>query len=158
MKGRKKSIIWLCLTVGIIFCTAVFLGPAKVKAGEKVRVGMYSNEGYHMADTRDRHNGYDYEYLTEIAKYTGWEYEYIEGTWQECTDMLERGEIDLLGGLEKREERQETMKFASEPSAYVGNCLMVSKHSESSLRALLFPLRVRRFLQSVYGTRNLSLR
>ena len=38
------------------------------------------------------------DYLNEIAKYTNWEYQYIDGAIEELLDSMMRGEIDLMGG------------------------------------------------------------
>lgn len=63
-----------------------------------------------LQDSTDKDNdgnffGYTVDYLEEIRKYTGWEYEFVEveGTTDEqvtkLLDMLEHGEIDLMGSM-----------------------------------------------------------
>ena len=37
--------------------------------------------------------------MQRISYLTGWEYEYVYGSFTECMDMLERGEIDLFGNV-----------------------------------------------------------
>lgn len=129
MKYKRNSVRKIAL-----FCVVCHMAfsVSTVRAAEKetLRVGFYVEEGYHTVDQTKQHVGYDYAYLMEIAEHTGWQYEFVEGTWEECTQMLERGEIDLLGGLRQREERQDTMCFAERPSEYVINCLVVAPETK----------------------------
>lgn len=39
------------------------------------------------------------DYLNEISKYTGWEYEYVQGDVSELLNMLVAGELDIMGGM-----------------------------------------------------------
>lgn len=64
-----------------------------------VRVGWFESEGYFERDRNDNLIGFGVDYLNAIAAYTGWEYEYIEGTRQECLTMLQAGEIDILSPI-----------------------------------------------------------
>ena len=43
--------------------------------------------------------GYGYEYLQKVASYTGWQYEYVYGTWDELYEKLVNGEIDLMASI-----------------------------------------------------------
>lgn len=67
------------------------------ETAQKVRVGYFIFSGFQDVDDKGMYSGYGYEYLQEISKYTGWEYSYVFATWDECLDMLAKGEIDLLG-------------------------------------------------------------
>ena len=49
-------------------------------------------------------SGYTYEYLQEIAQYTGWEYEFVIGSNSDddllaLMDQVAEGTIDLMGGM-----------------------------------------------------------
>ena len=44
-----------------------------------VRVGWFESP-YCMTDSFGRRSGYAYEYQQKIAAYTGWKYEYVEGS------------------------------------------------------------------------------
>ena len=61
-----------------------------------VRVGWFESEGYFERDQKNNLIGFGVDYLNAIAAYTGWEYEFVKGTRQECLDMLQKGEIDLM--------------------------------------------------------------
>lgn len=70
-----------------------------------VRVGYPIQAGLTDKDADGNYYGYTYEYLEEIAQYTGWDYEFVEvaGDSDESLlrllDMLRNGEIDLMGGM-----------------------------------------------------------
>lgn len=80
---------------------------------KKIKVGYFEFNGFHQNDKNGNKSGYDIDYLQKISQYTGWEYEYIEGTWEECLKMLEKGEIDILGLMQKTDERLELYDFAN---------------------------------------------
>ncbi|MGI6028005.1 MAG: EAL domain-containing protein [Candidatus Heteroscillospira sp.] len=113
---------FFCLCVALTFLPL----PQHAEATQKVRVGFYSKDGYHTVDNAGVHSGYDYEYLMKLASYTGWEYEFVEGSWAQCKEWLENGEIDLLTGVEKDSERQDTMLFSDAPTMYVCATLILS--------------------------------
>ena len=50
-----------------------------------------------------------------MASYTGWEYEYVEGSWVELFHMLENGEIDILTDVSYTEERAEKILYPTIP-------------------------------------------
>ena len=105
---------------GILFSfvlVAVWMPTAAVHAedGTKtIRVGWYETPFNHI-DEYGRRSGYAYEYQRKIAAYTGWEYEYVTGTWHELMEKLAAGEIDLMSDVSYKEERTERMLYASLP-------------------------------------------
>lgn len=81
--------------------------PAKI-----VRVGWYEPPFY-ITDQFGRMSGYAYEYQRKVAAYTGWTYEYVEGSWVELMQMLKNGEIDLMSDVSYKPERAKDMLYAS---------------------------------------------
>ena len=77
-----------------------------------IRVGWHE-EPYFIKDQLGRKSGYSYEYQQKLAAYTGWEYEYVEGSWAELTQKLKTGEIDLLANVSYSEERARDYLFPS---------------------------------------------
>ena len=112
---KKVAVFLLCF-----FLTSLILLPssAAVHAEEKqektVRVGWYDSS-YNTMDASGRRSGYAYEYQLKIAAYTGWTYEYVNGSWSELMQMLLDGEIDLMSDVSYTEERSEQMLFADLP-------------------------------------------
>lgn len=79
-----------------------------------VRVGSFEGT-YNVVNEKGERSGYGYEYLQNIAGYTGWTYEYITSNWTDCSTQLENGEIDVLAGISYTDERAENMLFSDMP-------------------------------------------
>lgn len=76
-----------------------------------VRVGWYDTP-FNYKDSFGRRTGYAYEYQRKIAAYTGWQYQYVEGTWPELLQMLIDGRIDLMSDVSYVENRKDKMLFS----------------------------------------------
>lgn len=63
-----------------------------------VKVGYYIDSGNFMSgfSEEDPKSGYAYEYLQTISSYTGWDYEYVYGYFDDLYAKLLKGEIDIL--------------------------------------------------------------
>lgn len=97
----------VCMMCGIF-------GVTQVSAREKriVRIGYIDYAGF-IAETEDgSYTGYGVEYLNKIAKYTGWEYEYVHDTWENHLQSLKNGDIDFLCHAQKTPEREEEYLFS----------------------------------------------
>ena len=51
----------------------------------------------------------------KIAAYTGWNYEYVEGSWSDLMEMLKKGEIDMMSDVSFTDERASQMLFPDLP-------------------------------------------
>ena len=111
---KKKTAV---VSVIMMLIVSIFLSAtAGVRADErkKVRVGWHEPPHF-ITDQYGRKSGYSYDYQLKISAYTGWEYEYVEGTWPDLFEMLKKGEIDLLGDVSYTEERAKDMIYTSIP-------------------------------------------
>ena len=116
---------------------AIFIIPftAHAKENDKtVRVGWYESP-FNMTDSYGRRSGYAYEYQQKIAAYTGWNYEYIEGSWPELLQMLIDGEIDLMSDVSYTDERAEIMLFSAMPMGAEEYYVFVAPNSESGINS-----------------------
>ena len=104
----------LLLALLLVFSTLALYGACAEDSPVTVRVGWHESP-FNITDQFGRKTGYSYEYQRKIAAYTGWKYEYVEGSWPELFQMLRDGEIDLLGDVSYMEERADSMLFASLP-------------------------------------------
>lgn len=111
-----------CLAAILIWILWSLLPGASVEAGGNrpvVRVGFPFQQGLTEVDENGNYTGYIYDYLQEIAQYTGWDYEFvrIEGDINESLttllDMLENGEIDIMGGLLYNAQMEEKYDYTS---------------------------------------------
>lgn len=101
MKTKLKySTFVLAILLSCLFCISVFGEERQV-----IRVAYPIQAGLSECDGEGGYSGYTYEYLLEIAQYTGWEYEFVQipGDINESLsamlEMLEEGELDLMGGI-----------------------------------------------------------
>ena len=103
----------------LVFCAAFIITSMPLQAAadnhsKVVRVGWYESS-FNNKDDAGRRSGYAYEYQIKLAAYTGWKYEYVEGSWPELLDMLKNGEIDMLSDVSYTDERSGQMLFPSLP-------------------------------------------
>ena len=93
------------------------LAPASANRGKTtVRVGYVQSTNFSEGESDDAYkSGYAYEYLQKIACYTGWEYEYVYGDWATVFEMLCQGQVDMMAGVSRTEERSRMMDFPDYP-------------------------------------------
>lgn len=117
---RENSIRKIAAVLLSTVFVLVFLGPTVSHADtdmKTVRVGWYESP-FNIIDENGRRSGYAYEYQRKISAYTGWTYEYVEGTWSDLLKMLENGEIDLLSDVSYTKERSEKILYSSLPMGH----------------------------------------
>ena len=104
---RCKRMLGVLLSVITLLTMAVsFTAYAYERAQKIVRVGWYDS-AFHHRDQFGRRSGYGYEYQQRIATYTGWKYEYVEGSWSTLLEKLIAGEIDILSDVSYTPKRAE---------------------------------------------------
>ena len=128
----KRNIIFI---LGIFFISMI-VQPKQISATKAtvIRVGYPPVKGF--TEIKDGvYSGYAYEYLMEIAKYTGWEYEFIEMSVNDMLLKLRDGEIDIAGGMLLNEYSQELYDFPEENAGYTYRTLSVLKGNKSISRS-----------------------
>ena len=105
--GRLLMIVLLLIVLSF--------SVSALESGQKtVRVGWHEAP-YFIEDQYGRWSGYTYEYQCKIAAYTGWNYEYVFGTWSELMQMMLDGEIDMFSNLSYTEDRAQKVIYSSIP-------------------------------------------
>ena len=125
---RRPAII----SVVLMLIVSIFLfATASVRADERktVRVGWHEPPHF-ITDQYGRKSGYSYDYQLKIAAYTGWEYEYVEGTWPDLFEMLKKGEIDMLGDVSYSEERAKDLIYTSIPMGTEAYYVFISPNNK----------------------------
>ena len=110
-KWQGRVLLFLILTVIVLLPLAALASDSSRKT---VRVGWYDSSFCYF-DRFGRRCGIDYEYQQKISAYTGWSYEYVEGSWPTLFQMLKDGEIDLLSDVSYKPDRVEFMFFPELP-------------------------------------------
>ena len=122
----------LCFVVAMTFMLP--LAAFAQETGKTVRVGWYESP-FNQTDEFGRRSGYAYEYQQKIAAYTGWNYEYVEGSWPDLLQMLIDGEIDLMSDVSYTDERSEIMLFSELPMGAEEYYVYVAPNSESGINS-----------------------
>lgn len=80
-----------------------------------VRLAYLIFDGYQTGGTPDEpKQGFGYDYYRKLAYYTGWQYEYVYGSFSELLKKLEDGEVDMMGNLSITPARAEKILFSTE--------------------------------------------
>ena len=102
---KKLFLRMMCFMLAAAL-TVPFFAYGTAEEEKVVRVGWYES-AFHRTDQFGRRSGYGYEYQQRVAIYTGWTYEYVEGSWSQLLEKLIAGEIDLLSDVSYTDERAE---------------------------------------------------
>ena len=126
---RLRMPLGLALLLLTMFAVAIpVTANAQENTGKVVRVGWYES-AFHSTDQFGRRSGYGYEYQQRIATYTGWTYEYVEGSWSELFEKLAAGEIDLLSDVSYTDERAQKILYSAEPMGSEGYHVFISPNN-----------------------------
>ena len=109
--GKLISFLILLPSLLCVFLICSFDANAQEKV---VRVGWFESN-FNISDEFGRRSGYAYDYQQALAVYTGWDYEYVPGSWPELLEKLTNGEIDVLSDVSHTTERETEMLFSSQP-------------------------------------------
>ncbi|MDY5663053.1 MAG: transporter substrate-binding domain-containing protein, partial [Blautia sp.] len=109
-------ILWIAVLAGGTFLPAVHVSGAEPEDSElkTVRVGYLIYDGFQEGEGDEPKSGYGYEYLQQIAYFSGWKYEYVNGSFSDLLEMLKDGEIDIMGNISYTEERARYIDYATE--------------------------------------------
>ena len=124
---RKRDKKRLCLSILVLIMLLFIQAPvyaSEIKNDGKttqvieeenktVRVGYFPYANFQEGSSGEHKQGAGYEYLQKISYITGWKYEYVYAPFKECLDMLEDGEIDILGSVSYTPERAESIDFST---------------------------------------------
>ena len=107
IKRVNKNIFIMAIIIISFFNQTIY---TKAEENNVIKVGYPIVEGFTELKN-GVYSGYAYEYLCEIAKYTGWEYEFIQMDLNDAINSLKDGEIDLVAGMIKNEQTMEIYDF-----------------------------------------------
>lgn len=97
--GRKMKKYIMVLLVTLLMLAVSFPCAADEEEDSKVlRVAFPITEGYTMMTGDGQRYGLVVDVLDEVAKYTGWKYEYVDVGDEEMLSRFQAGEFDLMGG------------------------------------------------------------
>ena len=115
---RARTCRGLAILMTMLLLTALLSLSASaaetVSQHERVRVGFFAMDGYHMMDEDGNRSGYGYDFLRLMARYWDVDYEYVgyDKSWEEMQQMLIDGEIDMVTSARRTPEREELFDFS----------------------------------------------
>lgn len=125
---KVKNIL---LILGIIhICLSIQISYVNAETNNKIKVGYSIVPGF--TEVNDGiYSGFSFEYLREISKYTGWEYEFIQMSLNDVINKLKDGEIDIAGGMFKNEQTMELYDFPEYSTGATYTTLVTLKDNNS---------------------------
>ena len=123
---------WIvALVVLVVLSTASTPSPTAVS----LRVGIYTNMPLSGVDEEGKPEGIFVDILQEIAAQENWALDWYPCAFQTCLDLLDTGEIDLLGAVAYSPERAEYLDFSQE--TVLTNWGRIYTRPDAAIRSLL---------------------
>jgi two-component system cell cycle sensor histidine kinase/response regulator CckA len=107
-----KGCFRLFILMSIIYMSVPLCSVSAIDL-KTIKVGIYENEPKIFSE-KEKPSGFWVELLNYIALEEGWNIEWVHGTWDECLQRLENGEIDLMPDVAYTKERNEKYDFQNE--------------------------------------------
>lgn len=98
--------------------------------GNVIRIGYIDYEGFITPQEDGSYAGYGVDYLNEIARYTGWSYEYVYDSFENQMENLKNGDIDFMCHIQKTKEREEDYLFSKYSIGAESSVLYVRKDDD----------------------------
>ena len=103
----RDSLKNFCVFLLILALLTAPMIPALAAEDPTVRVGYFYNGDFMHKLSDGSYAGYDIEYYKMLAGYAGWQLQFVEyDSLQSAINALENGEIDIMSGLSKTDERE----------------------------------------------------
>lgn len=138
-KGLKRIAAVVMAAVMLFAMLPYGLAADTKQGGRTVRVAYPIQAGLTERDETGNYSGYTYEYLQEVAQYTGWQYEFVEvpgdidNSLTTLLDMLQKGEVDLMGGMLFSEELNSLYDYSGHSYGTVKTVLQVPHNQPDSI-------------------------
>lgn len=129
---RIRALLLLPLS---LLCVLVCAPAAGAANPLEIRVGVYENPPKIFTDDQGKVSGFWADIVAYIAQQEDWQVEYVPGSWTECLERLENGEIDMMPDVAYTAERSQTYVFPEE-SVYT-SWSMVYVREGSTIQSLL---------------------
>lgn len=131
MKNILKKFNKVILILVIInICLSIQSNYINAETNNKIKVGYSIVSGFTEVEN-GIYSGFGFEYLREISKYTGWEYEFIEMSLNDMINKLKDGEIDIAGAMLKNEQAMELYDFPDYNSGATYTTLVTLKDNNN---------------------------
>lgn len=138
MKERpQQTKKFVCFMIILTLLFSIILLPMKKAQAEEsqeeivLKVAFPQVAGFTETDEDGDRHGIVVDYLNEIAKYTGWKYEYIDADAAEVVDDFLAGKYDLMGGNYYQEGFEKYFGYPNYNLGYTKSLLLARRDDES---------------------------
>lgn len=120
----------------LLFLLGVRRMPVLADAGDSrvLRVAFPEVKGLSETDADGTRHGVVVDYLNEIAKYTNWEYEYVDVEGDDVLDELEKDGYDLIGGTYYVEGGEQYYGYPDYNIGY-SKAMLVARRDDKSVQS-----------------------
>lgn len=126
MKRRVAKTACFFVLLLLMLSQAFFVCAQEKETKTVLKVAFPQTEGFSTTDANGQRHGIVVDYLNEIAKYTGWEYEYIDVDPLMVTDKFIQKEFDLMGGTYYVEGSDKYYAYPKYSAGYTKSVLLAS--------------------------------
>lgn len=139
---RQTRCLAFSLVLMLLFCTGVSKLYVSAESTSKentsthrvLKVGYPIMTGISEIDEAGNPTGQVADFLSEISKYTNWEYEFVEGNGGELMNQLIAGELDLMGGMFYDKSFEEWFEYPEYNIGY-NHAVLLARKSDTSIRS-----------------------
>ena len=140
LQAGKKIAGMACILVFGCLLSVLPCSDAQAGAGDQdkaqgpdriLRVAYPELEGMSETDENGTRHGIVVDYLNEIAKYTGWQYEYIDTAAEDIIPEFLDGQYDLMGGTYYQPEFEQYFAYPDYNTGYNKSVLLVRRDDKS---------------------------
>lgn len=112
-----------------------FWAPSEGAHAREIRVGIYANEPKIFLDSQGHASGIFPDLLREIAEREKWTLQFIPCVWQQCLEMVQTGELDLMPDVAQTESRLQLFEFHQTPA--LNSWSVVYRNPKVTIQSLL---------------------
>lgn len=108
----------------------VYIQLSAQQSKNPIKVGLYNNFPKVYQTEAGKAKGIFPEILKEVAERENWQLQYIFGTWDECLQRLENGEIDIMPDVAVSKAREQLYDFHQKNVLTSWGCIYTKSRPE----------------------------
>lgn len=113
----------------LIILYSINVGNTPLCSAQTIRVAYPQSRNFTEVNEQGEYQGYIYDYLQELARYTGWEYEYVleaddsNRNLEQLVQKMAQGKVDVMGAVFKNKEMEKYFDYTAYSSGSVFSVL-----------------------------------
>ncbi|MGN0483796.1 MAG: transporter substrate-binding domain-containing protein [Lachnospiraceae bacterium] len=115
MRETGKKIFALLLAVCLCFLSPCSLVTATERNEQNIKVALLNFPNYLEEDANGNISGYAYDYLMDIAEYTGYTYDFERMNVAQAEKAVQEGKVDIIVGERREKEKEAYCDFSELP-------------------------------------------